>query len=224
MGSLPPLSLALPQYQNFDNFPQVPEGEEFFEEALSLTPADREAREVELTLPQLDDEYFYDDGAVEVVRHERDGLGGHGHNGGHRQGRRQQQQRPRQQQNFQVPAAAEEPRAGRQTGGTGLALGLLNNPPNENGDYNFNFSTDDGARREEQGSDQYVQGSYSFTSPEGEQISVSYTADETGFHPSGLPPMPAHVQRLLDHLAKVNGKCSPSKLSSSPRVVLHMHT
>jgi loricrin len=48
-----------------------------------------------------------------------------------------------------------------------------------------------------------LQGSYSFITPEGEQISVSYTADETGFHPSGLPPMPPHVQRLLDHLAKV---------------------
>ena len=45
---------------------------------------------------------------------------------------------------------------------------------------------------------------------EGEQVSVQYHADETGFHATGshvpqAPPMPAHVQRLLDHLAKVNG-------------------
>ena len=42
------------------------------------------------------------------------------------------------------------------------------------------------------------------------QVSVQYHADETGFHATGshvpqAPPMPAHVQRLLDHLAKVNG-------------------
>ena len=46
--------------------------------------------------------------------------------------------------------------------------------------------------------------------PEGEEVSVQYHADETGFHATGsyvpqAPPMPAHVQRLLDHLAKVNG-------------------
>ena len=46
--------------------------------------------------------------------------------------------------------------------------------------------------------------------PEGEEVSVQYHADETGFYATGshvpqAPPMPAHVQRLLDHLAKVNG-------------------
>ncbi|XP_023335297.1 larval cuticle protein LCP-22 [Eurytemora carolleeae] len=172
--------------------------DEFLEEAINLSPADREERQVELTLPQQDD-FFTEVDLNENLRHERDGVHGH-QNGGRRGGRRQQD-------SFSAPAPAPvEPRGGRQTGGTAPALGLLNNPPNENGDYNFNFSTDDGARREEQGRVGSVQGSYSFISPEGEQFSVSYTADETGFHPSGLPPMPAHVQRTLDHLAKVNGK------------------
>jgi len=45
---------------------------------------------------------------------------------------------------------------------------------------------------------------------EGEEVQVQYHADETGFHATGshvpqAPPMPPHVQRLLDHLAKVNG-------------------
>ena len=39
---------------------------------------------------------------------------------------------------------------------------------------------------------------------------MQYTADEFGYHASGshmptTPPPPPHVQRLLDHLAKVNG-------------------
>merc|ERR1711973_553313 len=100
------LPLSLPQYQSFDNFPQVlEENPEFYEEAINLTPADREAREVELSLPRLDDEFFFDEAAVEAVRQERDGLHAHGGAGGHRQGRRQGQRPRQQQQGFQAPAA-----------------------------------------------------------------------------------------------------------------------
>jgi len=203
--ALVPLAAARPQH--FQNFPAQSDID-FTEDAIYLAPSDRAVRQVEfapeVVLPQLEDDYFYDEAPVEAVRPERDGLGGHRHGGNHRsgrQGRRQQQVA----QNFDVPAPAQENRGGRQTGGTAPAFGVLNNPPNENGDYNFNFTDDDGSRREESGFGSVKEGSYSFTSPEGEVFSVSYTADETGYHPSGLPPMPAHVQRLLDHLAKVNG-------------------
>jgi len=220
---LVPYSLALPQYrQNFDNFPSYPEleninadNEEFVEDAVSYTPQDRDARQVDLVLPQLDDYNNYDDAIFEEVeapvetRAERDG-GAHGGNHG-RQGRRQggrRNNRPQQQQVAQddFEPIFDEPRGGRQTGGTAPALGVLNNPPAEDGSYNFNFADDQGSTREESMRDGFVSGSYSYITPEGEQIQVSYTADETGYHPSGLPPMPAHVQRLLDHLAKVNGR------------------
>ena len=70
-----------------------------------------------------------EDELVGNLRHERDGAHGHARNSEARQGRRQQE-------SFNAPAPVE-PRGGRQTGGTAPALGLLNNPPNENGDYNF---------------------------------------------------------------------------------------
>lgn len=47
------------------------------------------------------------------------------------------------------------------------------------------------------------QGSYSYTSPEGQLITVHYTADETGFHASGdhiptPPPVSEEIQKGLD--------------------------
>lgn len=47
------------------------------------------------------------------------------------------------------------------------------------------------------------QGSYSYTSPDGQVISVQYTADETGFHVSGdhlptPPPVSEEIQKGLD--------------------------
>jgi len=47
------------------------------------------------------------------------------------------------------------------------------------------------------------QGSYSYTSPEGQQITVTYTADERGFRATGdhiptPPPVPAEIQKSLD--------------------------
>lgn len=50
---------------------------------------------------------------------------------------------------------------------------------------------------------QVQQGSYTYTSPEGQIITVTYTADETGFHPSGdhlptPPPVSPEVQKGLD--------------------------
>lgn len=47
------------------------------------------------------------------------------------------------------------------------------------------------------------QGSYSYTSPEGQQITIHYTADETGFHATGdhlptPPPVSEEIQKGLD--------------------------
>lgn len=53
---------------------------------------------------------------------------------------------------------------------------------------------------------QAAQGSFSYTAPEGEQISLQYVADENGFQPSGShlptpPPIPEAIQRALAYLA-----------------------
>jgi len=159
------------------------------EEAVFLTPQDRENTRVE-----------------------RDGGGFHGHGGGHGGGRQQrQQQAPRRRPQEVQVQVQDERRGGRQSGGVGLALGILNNPTDADGNYNFNFSDDEhGMSREETGAPGEVSGGYTYISPEGEQVSVQYHADEFGFHPTGShipqpPPMPPHVRRLLDHLAKVNG-------------------
>jgi len=87
---------------------------------------------------------------------------------------------------------------------------------NENsGDGTFRWATElsDGTKMDQSGyikpSDdpempiQVMQGSYSYYSPEGELISVSYVADENGFQPTGEhlptpPPIPEAIQKALD--------------------------
>ena len=51
-----------------------------------------------------------------------------------------------------------------------------------------------------------AQGSFSYTSPEGQPISVSYVADENGFQPQGAhlptpPPIPPAILRALEWIA-----------------------
>lgn len=54
------------------------------------------------------------------------------------------------------------------------------------GSYRYSFDTTNGIAAQEQGvGGHQAQGSYSYVSPEGIPIQVSYTADEYGFHPSG---------------------------------------
>merc|ERR1711913_219813 len=204
----------------------------FVEEAIYLTPADRDARGTDIDSWEYSDDEIDDAGETSNVdlenfelideslpleeneRAERDGA--HGSHGPHgparhsaRNSRRFQQQQVPEEQDFRQPLPQEQ-RGGRQTGQVGAALGVLSNPPSAKGDYNFNFSNDDGSSRQESGAPDGISGSYSFITPEGENVSVQYVADETGFHATGshvpqAPPMPPHVQRLLDHLAKVNG-------------------
>jgi len=179
----------------------------FIEEALFLTPEDREEREF---VPKLEDWLEEEAGSDKAIRPERDGFGAHAHTPHHedmRQGRGRQSLRRQQEP---LVARQQEQRAGRQTGAIAPALGLLSNPPNSEGDYNFNFANDDGSSRQEVSDPAGVRGSYSFITPEGEEVSIQYIADETGFHATGshvpqAPPMPPAIRRMLDHLAKVNG-------------------
>ncbi|CAH0749702.1 unnamed protein product [Diatraea saccharalis] len=73
------------------------------------------------------------------------------------------------------------------------------------GGYVFSFETEDGINRNENGEVKsvvdeenkphevvVVRGSYSYTNPEGKQESISYYADETGYHAEGesIPKAP----------------------------------
>merc|ERR1711970_11229 len=84
-----------------------------------------------------------------------------------------------------------------------------NQTPNENGDYRFSFQNSgqrDRQARQESGfgpDSEVVEGSYSFITPEGQEVAVSYTADENGYYPKGDSIHPA-LARALDHLRQQN--------------------
>jgi len=83
------------------------------------------------------------------------------------------------------------------------------------GTYNFNFESEDGVKRTQEGSLKQVtdeaagaisSGSYSYTDPDGKVVSLSFIADENGFQPVGdhLPkPHPAIV-RALEQIRRTN--------------------
>jgi len=87
---------------------------------------------------------------------------------------------------------------------------------NDDGSYSFSFESEDGTKVEESGSQKQVgetpeetgtvsKGSYSFTDPEGNVLTVNWVADENGFQATGdhlptPPPMPEHVVKLLADL------------------------
>lgn len=77
------------------------------------------------------------------------------------------------------------------------------NPNAGDGVYSYNYETADGISAGEEGNQGRANGGYSYTSPEGEQVSVQYTADESGFHPQGShlptsPPIPEEIQRSIE--------------------------
>lgn len=84
-----------------------------------------------------------------------------------------------------------------------------------NGTYKFNFETEDGVKRDQEGSLKQIteeaagavsSGSYSYTDPDGNVVSLSFVADENGFQPTGdhLPkPHPAIV-RALEQIRRTN--------------------
>ena len=115
--------------------------EDFKEDGFVLSPADRQT-ELGFDLPQFED--YQDYQSPPLQRRERDGAF-HSHQGRRagrpRQGRlggRQSQRQSQGQANRRGQlASVSDQRQGRQTGDVGLALGVLNNPPREDGSYNF---------------------------------------------------------------------------------------
>ncbi|KAG5898893.1 hypothetical protein JTB14_000141 [Gonioctena quinquepunctata] len=79
---------------------------------------------------------------------------------------------------------------------------IIPNPGN--GFYSYNYETENGIMAQEEGTlvndAVNVKGGYSYTSPEGEQIIVEYTADEDGFKPTGshVPQIPEAILKSIE--------------------------
>ncbi|XP_022919487.1 endocuticle structural glycoprotein SgAbd-8-like [Onthophagus taurus] len=83
------------------------------------------------------------------------------------------------------------------------------------GSYKWAYDTENGIAAQEEGHLQQsrtsqeagiaAQGSYSYTSPEGIPVAISYIADENGFQPQGNvlptpPPIPAAILKSLEYI------------------------
>ncbi|KAK2716201.1 pupal cuticle protein 20-like [Artemia franciscana] len=85
---------------------------------------------------------------------------------------------------------------------------------NGDGSYSFSFKTEDGVSRSESGVIKQLpgdedgeegvsqQGSYSYTAPDGQVITLTFTADENGFNPTGdhLPTPHPEILRALEQI------------------------
>ncbi|XP_077302980.1 larval cuticle protein LCP-22-like [Arctopsyche grandis] len=84
-----------------------------------------------------------------------------------------------------------------------------------NGNYQYGYETENGITGQESGFPRNLggfppavaetaQGTFSWTSPEGQYISIGYTADENGYHPVGdalptPPPIPLAILRSIEY-------------------------
>lgn len=86
--------------------------------------------------------------------------------------------------------------------------------PNPDGSYKWSVETANGIKAEEEGALNgagedaalQVKGSVSYKSDDGQDISLTYTANEEGFKPEGAhlptpPPIPELIQKALDWIA-----------------------
>lgn len=73
----------------------------------------------------------------------------------------------------------------------------------KDGSYHYQYETGNGISGMEQGkAGVAVRGASSYVSPEGVEIKLSYTADESGYHPVGehIPKTPDYVLRALEYI------------------------
>ncbi|XP_017786009.1 PREDICTED: cuticle protein 3-like [Nicrophorus vespilloides] len=84
----------------------------------------------------------------------------------------------------------------------------LENSNDGEGGYKYAYETGDGTSAQEHGylkdaDSPTAQGGFAFTAPDGQQFSISYTADENGFVPVGNhlptpPPIPEEILKALE--------------------------
>ncbi|XP_050301455.1 pupal cuticle protein 20-like [Anthonomus grandis grandis] len=79
----------------------------------------------------------------------------------------------------------------------------MENKNNGDGAYQFAYETGNKIAQQESGDGQKAKGSYAYVAPDGQQVSMSYVADATGFHPHGshmpvAPPMPELIKRAVE--------------------------
>lgn len=76
----------------------------------------------------------------------------------------------------------------------------------EDGSYQYEFDTTNGIAAQESGvGGYYASGSSAYYAPDGQLITLTYTADENGFHPSGEhlptpPPVPVAILKALEYI------------------------
>ncbi|KAH8302057.1 hypothetical protein KR044_002305, partial [Drosophila immigrans] len=80
--------------------------------------------------------------------------------------------------------------------------------------FKINLELDNGQKQQQeghlqgQGEEQAIvqQGAFSWTSPEGKPIEISYVADENGYQPTGAhlptpPPIPEAIQKAIEYIS-----------------------
>ncbi|XP_013106441.1 cuticular protein 47Eg-like [Stomoxys calcitrans] len=77
--------------------------------------------------------------------------------------------------------------------------------------FKYAYEFDNSIKAQQQGSlngdNWVVKGDFAFTSPEGEQVSLQYTADENGYHVDSAnpllptpPPIPEHILKAIEYI------------------------
>ncbi|KAI5651788.1 insect cuticle protein domain-containing protein [Phthorimaea operculella] len=102
--------------------------------------------------------------------------------------------------------------SGGSGGGANIPILKYENVNNGDGNYRFSYETGNGISAHESGSPRAPgpegpavtsEGGYSYRAPDGQQISLTYTADENGFHPVGAhlptpPPIPEEILKSIE--------------------------
>ncbi|XP_037965038.2 pupal cuticle protein 20-like [Plutella xylostella] len=97
-------------------------------------------------------------------------------------------------------------------GGANIPIISYENVNNGDGSYRYSYETGNGIKAQESGSPRApgpegpavtAEGSFSYRAPDGQQISLTYTADENGFHPAGAhlptpPPIPEAILKSIE--------------------------
>ncbi|KAI5645193.1 insect cuticle protein domain-containing protein [Phthorimaea operculella] len=115
-------------------------------------------------------------------------------------------------------AAPRQVRAPATTGDRDAQVLRYDNEVNPDS-FRYSYETSNGIAGEAQGNADSAQGSYSYTAPDGQQISLTYNADANGFQPSGAhlpvgPPVPDYILRSIEYI-----RTHPQRFLQAPSVI-----